>query len=125
MPHNTYIRQIDNRSYISQKVVPFLGQHNNQPRFLYVYAIHCLPTNEWYIGKHTCRSTTYDPLLEGYKGSGHLLKQRKNQYNWPADFQFIILEFCHNQRQLMDREQYYSRTKMLVAPAGLQEVSSR
>lgn len=107
MSQNTYLRQIDNRSYASQEVVPFLGVHNNQPRYLYVYVIHCLPTNEWYIGKHTCRSTTYDPLVEGYKGSGHLLKQRKKQYNWPVDFQFIILEFCHNQQQLIEREQYY------------------
>lgn len=113
MPNITYLRNLENYSYISESVIPFKGTHtyrkNTNERFMYVYVIHCIPTNEWYVGKHVCRASTTDPLTEHYKGSGHLIEQRKHQYDWSKYFTLCILEFCPDTETLLQREQFYIR----------------
>lgn len=93
-----------NRKYASNDIIPFKGMCGDDLRFLYVYKITCIPTQQVYIGQHAASIRVDDPLMEGYKGSGKILKQLQKQYQWEQDFLFEIVQFCHNPVELDHEE---------------------
>lgn len=104
-----YVRTHKNRKYANDSVVPFVGhytdkQGNTQSRFMYIYEIHCIKTNQYYIGQHTCRRGCKDPLKELYKGSGSVITKLRHEFDWYNDFTFTILQFCDNNQQLAEAE---------------------
>lgn len=104
-----YVRTHKNRKYANDSVVPFVGhytdkQGNTQSRFMYIYEIHCIKTNQYYIGQHTCRRGCKDPLKELYKGSGSVITKLRHEFDWYNDFTFTILQFCDNNEQLAEAE---------------------
>lgn len=98
------ITTYSNRKYASSDVVPFKGLCGEYSRFLYVYKITCIPTQQVYIGQHAASVKVDDPLVESYKGSGKILKQLQKQYQWEQNFIFEIIQFCHDSVEL-DREE--------------------
>ena len=106
-----FLREYKNRSYINDTIIPFKGDYSKHyktnKRFLYVYKITCIPTNEVYIGIHMSPIKCIDPLKDSYNGSGVELKKRKCMYNWFNDFKFEIIKFCSNEQELDESERYY------------------
>ena len=100
---------MNNRRYISEDIIPFKGdviayrKHQNdiiEKRYLYIYQITCIQTNNVYVGKRIAPLKCEDPLKDTYKGSGKNLKELKANYDWNADFVFEILQFCSNKEEL-------------------------
>lgn len=103
------LRSYKNRKYINDSVVAFVGhytdkQGNVQSRYMYIYEIHCIPTNQYYIGQHTCKPNCKDPLKEYYKGSGAVITKLRHQFEWYKDFTFTIIQFCKNNIELAEAE---------------------
>lgn len=89
---------------------PYKGKYYNEGefvgyRFMFVYKIICKPTNEVYYGQHVCLEDCKDPLTsDHYRGSGKQLLQRIKEYDWTNDFEFHIVEFCNDSRELNAKE---------------------
>ena len=112
MSNCTYLVSRDNRSYLNESVVPFKGHYTDergiqQHRFMFVYVVHCIPTDQYYVGQHTCEWECKDPMQAHYRGSGRRLQKLRKQYDWYKDFTFQIIEFFETREQLAQGEHHY------------------
>ena len=112
MSNYTYLVSRDNRSYLNESVVPFKGHYTDeqgiqQHRFMFVYVVHCIPTDQYYVGQHTCEWECKDPMQAHYRGSGRRLQKLRKQYDWYKDFTFQIIEFFETREQLAQGEHHY------------------
>ena len=87
--------------FVASGVTPFEGDliYSNgsvEKRYMFLYKVICLPTQEIYYGQHICGKNCSNPINDHYNGSGHELKRRREVYDWNKDFIFIILKFVEN-----------------------------
>lgn len=97
MSSNTYI-QVSNNRFVSANTHPILGDYITkhkpiQQRYMFVYKIICKPTGEVYFGQHVCQPNVKNPYNDHYKGSGHILQQRKINMIGIRILNFIYLNF--------------------------------
>lgn len=90
-----------NRKFLNENYQPFSYQLENRQIYSYTYIIHCIPTDQYYVGQ---RSTNKHPLRDNYKGSGNRIKLLKNQYDWFKDFEVFIVQCYSNKQELAQAE---------------------
>ena len=81
-------------------VEKFKGEDN---KYYFVYKTTCLINNKIYIGKRVCLENTLAPT---YLGSGTSITNAIKKYG-TENFTREILEFCHNNEELCEREKYW------------------
>lgn len=91
-----------NRKLLNENRQPFSVEENDKTIFYYTYIIHCIPTDQYYVGQ---RSVHKHPLTDNYKGSGKLIKQLKEKYDWFNDFEVFIVQCYKDRFQLAQAEQ--------------------
>lgn len=89
----------------AQGVVPKRGTDN---RWHYIYKLIDKRNNKIYIGRHTARMLYNEcPLHEPYRGSGIIICDLTKGQQYYENFDRVILEYCDNRQQLIEREKYY------------------
>lgn len=96
-----------NNRFLNEGVVPFKGVYNGTSRYMFVYVIHCIVNNCYYVGQHRCKPHVTNPLNDNYRGSGNILRSLKRKYDWFSQFTFTIIEFCETYDQLNQRELFW------------------
>lgn len=69
----------------------------------YIYLTTNLVNGKKYVGSHKSEIFT-----ENYKGSGTILKKAIQKYG-EENFKVILLEECHNEHELIEKEEYWIR----------------
>lgn len=90
-----------NRKFLNENYQPFSYQLEDRQIYSYTYIIHCIPTDQYYIGQ---RSTDKHPLRDNYKGSGNRIKLLKQQYDWFKDFEVFVVQCYSNKQELAQAE---------------------